>query len=394
MFKHYLLAIIATVSSASQADTPEPMYWVTLKNDAVSQEVQSQITPLNHGLQAAPTDVSVIHINQSQLKQLQQDLHQGGEHGGYMVHASRQDALDSANMPITSNIFTAPTLNQQAIIESLLPQLDAAKIIDMINKQTQFKNRIYTLSTGQLASHALRQNWANLVKGLPYASVSQIKHQKFLQDSVQVTFTGSKYPDDIVVLGGHLDSTAGMFHTKHTKAPGADDNASGIASLTDIIRVFAENQIQPERTIIFFGYAAEEGGLLGSQDVARNYENKHVLSALQMDMTNYRGSDKDYVFMTDYTDTGLTHFLETLSDTYLSDLTYGEDRCGYACSDHASWHKIGVPSAMPSEAKMREINRYIHSSNDTLEHSDTTGIHALNISKLALTYAVEMGFID
>ncbi|MBE8167382.1 MAG: M20/M25/M40 family metallo-hydrolase [Shewanella sp.] len=394
MFKHYLLAIIATASTAAQANTPEPDYWVSLKNNAVPQSMRSQITPLINGLQTLNPKISVLHVNKSQLEQIQQSLHQRGEHGGYMLHASMQDALATANMAESSNSFDAPTLNQKAQIESLLPQLDATKIIDMIKKQSQQRNRIYSLSTGRQASDALSQNWEDLVKDIPYAAVSQIQHKKFPQRSVQVKFTGSKYPDDIIVLGGHLDSTAGIFHTKRTKAPGADDNASGIASLTDIIRVFAENNIQPERTIVFFGYAAEEGGLLGSRDVAQNYKSKHVLSALQMDMTNYRGSDKDYVFMTDYTDTGMTQFLEKLSDTYLSDLTYGEDKCGYGCSDHASWYKTGVPSAMPAESKMSDMNHHIHSSSDTLDHSDITGTHALNISKLGLTYAIEMGFID
>ncbi|CSC96751.1 leucyl aminopeptidase [Vibrio cholerae] len=130
----------------------------------------------------------------------------------------------------------------------------------------------------------------------------------------------------------------------------------------------------------------------GSQDLANQYkaQGKKVVSVLQLDMTNYRGSAEDIVFITDYTDSNLTQFLTTLIDEYLPELTYGYDRCGYACSDHASWHKAGFSAAMPFESKFKDYNPKIHTSQDTLANSDPTGNHAVKFTKLGLAYVIEM----
>ena len=115
----------------------------------------------------------------------------------------------------------------------------------------------------------------------------------------------------------------------------------------------------------------------------------NVLSALQLDMTNYNGSAHDITFITDYTDSNLTAFLAELIDEYAPEITYGFDRCGYACSDHASWHNAGYPAAMPFESMFEDYNPNIHTQFDTLENADPTATHASNFAKLAVAYLVE-----
>ena len=88
--------------------------------------------------------------------------------------------------------------------------------------------------------------------------------------------------------------------------------------------------------------------------------------------------------MEDYTDSNLTEFLKELIDTYTSEITYSSDRCGYACSDHASWHNQGYPATMPFESMFSDYNSHIHTSDDTLENSDPTASHATKFAKLAI----------
>ena len=53
-------------------------------------------------------------------------------------------------------------------------------------------------------------------------------------------------------------------------APGADDDCSGTVSILEAFRVLAENGFTPQNGAVeFHWYAAEEGGLLGSQAIAR-----------------------------------------------------------------------------------------------------------------------------
>ena len=57
--------------------------------------------------------------------------------------------------------------------------------------------------------------------------------------------------EEIIVIGGHADSIAGFWGGAKAHAPGADDNASGISTITEIIRVFLESGVKPERTVQF-----------------------------------------------------------------------------------------------------------------------------------------------
>ena len=83
-------------------------------------------------------------------------------------------------------------------------------------------------------------------------------------------------------------------------------------------------------------------------------------------------------------------FVTRLIELYTG-ATYGLDACGYACSDHASWHRIGVPVSMPFESRMRDRNKKIHTRDDTLETSGNNADHALKFARLAAAYAIELG---
>jgi len=107
-------------------------------------------------------------------------------------------------------------------------------------------------------------------------------------------------------------------------------------------------------------------------------------------MTNYQGSDKDIWLITDHTSEAQNQFLAKLIETYVG-ATYDYDRCGYACSDHASWHRNGVPASMPFESRFRQYNGTIHSVEDTLEVSGNNAQHAVKFARLAAAYAVELG---
>ncbi|MBA3821355.1 MAG: M20/M25/M40 family metallo-hydrolase, partial [Deltaproteobacteria bacterium] len=212
----------------------------------------------------------------------------------------------------------------------------------------------------------------------------------YAQQSVILTIPGSTRASEVVVIGGHLDSIT--MGRKAGVAPGADDDASGIATLTEVARVLLAKDFRPARTVKFMAYAAEEVGLRGSQGIVRDFVKRKVdvVGALQLDMTNYQGSEKDIWLMKDFTNAAQNTFLTQLIDTYVG-ATWGLDACGYACSDHATWYRAGVPASMPFEARMSQRNRSIHTKGDTLEVSGNNAAHALKFARLAAAYAIELG---
>ena len=206
-----------------------------------------------------------------------------------------------------------------------------------------------------------------------------------------LTIPGSEKPEEIVVLGGHLDSINGMWGGEANRAPGADDNASGIAVLTESLRVLAASGFRPRRTVEFMGYAAEEVGLRGSKEIAASYskQGKKVAAVIQFDMTNYKGSDKAIYLLTDHVDPGVTDFLGKLIDAY-AQVPWSTTKCGYACSDHASWTRSGYPSSAAFESAFDGMNRDIHTDRDTLSKSGGTAEHSVSFAKLAAAFAAEV----
>jgi leucyl aminopeptidase len=203
-----------------------------------------------------------------------------------------------------------------------------------------------------------------------------------------MTIPGTDLSDEIVVIGGHLDSIT----FSGSNAPGADDDASGIATLTEVARLILTQDVPLRRTVQFMAYAGEEAGLRGSDAIADDYAARDVpvVGVMQLDMTNYDGSQFDIVLITDNTDDAQTNFLGDLAATYLPQFPVSSDDCGYACSDHASWSRNGFPAVLPFEATMSTYNPTIHSPNDTLAVSGNNANHASKFAKLAVAYIVEM----
>ncbi|HEP6428887.1 aminopeptidase [Burkholderia cenocepacia] len=339
--------------------------------------------------------VHVVEIDDSRLGELARAVHHTRGHGpGYVVHDSFDDARQALQpLPATlaKQAAAAYTVSNVPQIGTWVQQLQASNIVGTITSLSGFTNRYYTTSHGVAASDWLALQWKQLAGARADITVEQVAHTGFPQKSVILTIRGSDPAAGTVVLGGHLDSTVGRT-TENTRSPGADDDASGIASLTEALRVLLANNYRPKRTIKFVGYAAEEAGLLGSKAIAKQFrtQNANVVGVLQLDMTNYKGDPKDIYLITDYTNAAQNTYVKNLAATYLPELAVGTSQCGYACSDHASWNAQGYPASFPFEADQND-SPYIHTVNDTLENSDRQANHALKFGKLALAYAVDLG---
>lgn len=98
-----------------------------------------------------------------------------------------------------------------------------------------------------------------------------------------VTFPGAVYPDEVVVLAGHLDSKS---ETKPlTQAPGADDNATGSAALLEAVRIFRDYRFERTVKVIFF--TGEELGMLGSSGYVKDHDPRKIVAVFNMDMFGY-----------------------------------------------------------------------------------------------------------
>jgi Peptidase family M28 len=84
--------------------------------------------------------------------------------------------------------------------------------------------------------------------------------------NVIATLRGTTSPDRVYVVSGHIDSRVTDVLNFTDDAPGADDDASGVATVLELARVFATRPT--EATIMFVAVAGEEQGLFGSAFMA------------------------------------------------------------------------------------------------------------------------------
>ncbi len=331
-------------------------------------------------------EVAIAVVDAGDLEMLSERMH--AEHhrcGGFAVHDSVIDAYLAQTAAKPRKIEYS--IDRPEIVQEILPKLSEANILGTITELQSMKNRYYRSASGAAASEWLRDRWKS------YATRSDITVELFdhgyPQKSVIMTIPGTTKANEVVVIGGHLDSIAPGG--SGSRAPGADDDASGIATLSEVARALLAGGLRNERTIMFMGYAAEEVGLRGSLAIAKAFKQRgvDVVGVLQLDMTNYQGSGADIWIITDHTNQEQNLFLTALIERYVG-ATYGFDRCGYACSDHASWNRHGFRASMPFESRSREMNRSIHTDRDTLERSNNNASHAIKFARLGAAYAIEL----
>jgi len=90
--------------------------------------------------------------------------------------------------------------------------------------------------------------------------------------NVIATLRGSKYPERFYVISGHYDSRNSDVTDPVGDAPGADDDASGVAISMELARVLATRR--PEATLVFAAVSGEEQGLFGSTFMAQRYKDE------------------------------------------------------------------------------------------------------------------------
>jgi leucyl aminopeptidase len=347
---------------------------------------------------AAP--VVLVEVPANEVGRMARLLHRKlGHCGGFMVHADQASAQRSLAQgpaaPLPGLVRPSYHIANQARATPLLAGMNAANMARTITGLSAFPDRFYTSPHGVRVSEWLRQGWASASARHGGVLVEAFAHAGFPQASVIATIAGTDLADEVVVIGAHLDSinTHAMDAPGSAQAPGADDDASGVAGLTEVLRAISDGKYRPRRTIKLIAYAAEEVGLRGSQDLARAFRQAgiQVVGVLQLDMINYKGAEKDIYLMRDYSSADQNEFMRKLIATYLPGVTVGSDSCGYACSDHASWHAEGYPASMPFESSLAQANPHIHSKNDTLASSGGQAVHALKFARLAAAFAIELG---
>ena len=171
-------------------------------------------------------------------------------------------------------------------LRAILRAVDSERIEAIVRKLVSFGTR-HTLSAQDdpMRGIGAARDWifAELRR---YAAASggrmTVEKQSFIQPvaaripvptpitNVVATLRGSVTPERIYVVTGHYDSRVTDVMDATSDAPGADDDASGVAVVMELARVMATHR--PEATIVFAAVAGEEQGLYGSDYLAQSFK--------------------------------------------------------------------------------------------------------------------------
>ena len=195
-------------------------------------------------------------------------------------------------------------------LRSMLREIDAHRIQSDITKLAGFGTR-HTLSSQTDPNRGIgaARDWI-YDQFQSYAAASggrmTVQKQSFVQppgprnpDPVTVTNlvatlhgTQPESANRVYVVSGHYDSRCTDVMNSTCDAPGADDDASGVAAVLELARVMAERQF--DATIVFMAVAGEEQGLYGSTFFAQQAkaQGMDVEGMLDNDIVGSSTSDK------------------------------------------------------------------------------------------------------
>ena len=125
-----------------------------------------------------------------------------------------------------------------------------------------------TVPAGQIGAEDVQLIHRLMTRGQVEVSMKFSTHIAPKVDVPQIVgeIRGRELPDQIVVLGGHLDSWQ--------PGTGAQDNGTGVATVLDVARAIQAQHLVPRRTVRFVLFGGEEQGEVGSAAYVRAHRNE------------------------------------------------------------------------------------------------------------------------
>lgn len=191
-------------------------------------------------------------------------------------------------------------------VQSLIAEIDMELIEETIQHLENFGTRFYNMPEAFESEQWIKEQFEAL--GLE-AEIHTFP-QPGSSGNIIAIQPGTLYPDEYIVCGAHYDT----YNTDQNfdDAPGADDNATGVASIIEAARILTQYEL--ERSVIYCAWAAEEIGLIGSQYYAEDAaaEEMNIIGYFNLDMTGYLDPSQNFKFVLHY-----SHNSELLRDYYI-----------------------------------------------------------------------------
>jgi hypothetical protein len=179
---------------------------------------------------------------------------------------------------------------------------------------------------------------------------ADVNKREAVTSNVVMMLPGTSASDEYIIIGAHYDHLGMGGPGSSSRVPdtiaihyGADDNASGVALMTELAERLAENSEPFSRSILFVAFAGEEMGLLGSKHFVDNMgiDPSAVNLMINLDMVGRMKEGNGLQIAGVGTAAGLRDTVLAYSDTSAVRLSFTSE--GYGPSDHSSFYGKNIP---------------------------------------------------
>ena len=188
-----------------------------------------------------------------------------------------------------------------------------------------------------------------------------------------------KLKNEYVVIGAHYDHLGTSYLKRDGEDQlqiffGADDNASGVATLVEVAKQVAAQHYVFRRSVIFALFGAEELGMVGSwYFLNRSFsEVDNIVAMVNLDMVGRSGRDNRLQVYTADANIELMGIINTLSGRALS-IAPQYTPTDYFPSDHRLFYEKGIPVALFTSG----VHRDYHTVRDTPDKLDYKQMESL-----------------
>jgi hypothetical protein len=199
--------------------------------------------------------------------------------------------------------------NTKIQTDLILDQVNSTKLKEWIDTLSSFHTRNTKSDYIENVAYWLEDELQNLCKGGRVSFHNYIQNdqnqtfnlkniicskQGFASSSPSSSSSSSPHYNNTIIIGAHYDSRAENINNTDARAPGADDNASGVSALLELARILSHLNLKYNLEFVLF--SGEEHGRWGSINYMKflddNNRTKTIDLYINLDMIGYRPSNE------------------------------------------------------------------------------------------------------
>lgn len=266
----------------------------------------------------------------------------------------RSKALEAQKNGAAGILFVSGTEKDDSLVD---PTIRAGNLsIPVVHIKKDFANKILQYKSTNLDK--LIENFQNQLKPNSFQINEKLKAQVYIEPKkvqtqniiAEINIDSKNDSNDYIVVGAHYDHLGKGGPESGSRRPdtsaihyGADDNASGVASVLELAERLSAKKDSLENNYMFIAFGAEEMGLIGSKYFTMNplVDMKRIKAMINIDMIGrLKKSNELQIGGTGTTDKS-EQILHSVNQSF--DFKMGFSPEGYGPSDHSSFYSKDIP---------------------------------------------------